>query len=138
MRKLLIVPALLLALGVGGCSSIDKLRDVASSVTSTVTNPVSKYELARVEATYEAALAAFVSYRRYCYSKPLTQLPQSVCGKRRTIIRAMQSADRKAFAAISAARNFVAQNPTISAVSFIAAARQAVTDFKAITDQTQL
>jgi hypothetical protein len=133
-RRLLLLPLLLFALSAGGCAAIDKIRDVAGAATATITNPIGKQELAKIEVAYEVALAVSVSYRRFCYSKPLAELPQSVCGNRRAIILRMQRADTKAFAAISAARKFVAENPTISAVSLITAARQAVTDF---TSETQ-
>lgn len=129
MRRFLIVPALFAALFLGGCAG-DSVFKGGSSIFGTITNPVGQNELAAVEGAYGVALTAAVSYRRFCYSAPLAQLPQQVCGNRRAVIRRLQDLDNRAYAAIAAARNFVRNNPTISAVSLIGAARTAVTDFQ--------
>lgn len=134
MKKILIAVTVAAAMVVGGCSTFDKLRDVGQAVTATITNPIDRQEIARLESIYEVALVGAVSYRRYCYSRPLAELPQAVCGSRRAIIRALQASDSKAKAAIQTAKKFVAENPTISAVSVVAAARQAVTDFLALAN----
>lgn len=134
MKRALLIPMLLVAgLTLGGCG----IRDAVGTVTATVTNPVKDSGLIQVEGAYSVALAISVSYRRYCYSKPLAELPATYCGNRRDIVRAMQTADSKAFAAITSARNFVRNNPTLSAVSAIAAARQAVADYTAATKPFQ-
>jgi hypothetical protein len=134
LSRLLIAPALLLALSAGGCfKTFDDLRGAVGIATTQVANPVDDTDLGKVEAGYEIGLAVVVSYRRYCYSKPLAQLPKSVCGNRRAVVTKMQNADKKAYAAIEAARNFVKNNPTISPVSAIRAARDAVNEFTAAT-----
>jgi hypothetical protein len=61
-----------------------------------------------------------VEYRAYCWSKPYAVLmadpvSKPICQKRRAVVRAFQKARLNASAAIVAAQNFVASNPTLNA-----------------------
>lgn len=132
LRRIFLVPALLAALALSGCSGGTSIFTGGGSLLGTITNPLGINELAAVEGAYGVALTGAVSYRRYCYSAPLAQLPKEVCGNRRAVVRKLQELDNKAYAAIVAARNFARDNPTISAFSVIGAARQAVADFQSL------
>lgn len=134
MRKMLLLPLLLaLAFAAGGCSKIEKLGGIVNAATTEIANPIGDRQLIALEATHGAAVTVAVNYRRYCYSKPLAELPQAVCGNRRGIVRTLQAAKDKSRQALDTAIRFVADNPRISAVSLIAAAKQAVTDFQGTT-----
>lgn len=129
MKKLLVA---VLVLSLGGCALDPFGRSIfegGSSFTTPITTPVGRRELAEIENAYGIALAAAVNYRRYCYGKPISALPD-ICRDRRNIVLTMQQYDQTAQRALRAARNFIRNNPTISAVSAIAAARQAVADFQ--------
>lgn len=131
MRK--IVLAVTLALSLAGCGHFG---DVFKLVTASIDNPISGVDIYRVKNTYAAALEIAAEYRRYCWSasyKVLMSDPvaKPLCQKRRAVVRAIDSADDKASAAIGAAESFVAKNPTISAITVIGAAWDAVTAFKA-------
>lgn len=130
MRKIIL--AVTLALSLAGCGH---LGDVLKLATASIENPISGVDIYLVKNTYAAALEIAAEYRRYCYSAPYKILMADpvagpLCQKRRAIIRKIDSADDKASAAIAAAESFVANNPTISAVSVISAAWDAVTAFK--------
>lgn len=130
MRKIIL--AITLALSLAGCGH---LGDVLKLATASIENPISGVDIYRVKNTYAATLEIAAEYRWYCYSAPYKTLmadpvARPLCQKRRAIIRKIDSADDKASAAIAAAESFVANNPTISAVSVISAAWDAVTAFK--------
>lgn len=133
MRRLLILCAV--ALSLSGCATGTKLGDLIQVATTTITNPVGSTDIYRVQNAYAAGLEVVVEYRRYCWSKPYATLmadpvSKPVCEKRRAVVRAAQSARRNARAAINAAENFVANNPTLNAASAVDAAWKAVADFK--------
>lgn len=134
MRKIVFVVTLTLSLA--GCASLPgPLGDAIRTLTTTIDNPVGPVDIYRVKNTYAAALEVAAEYRRYCWSQPYAALMKDpiakpICAGRRQIVRAFQKADEKAFFAISAAENFVAANPTLSAASLVSAAWQAVTDFQ--------
>lgn len=121
-----------LALSLAGCGHFG---DTLKLATSSIENPISGVDIYRVKNTYAAALEIAAEYRRYCWSAPYKALmadavARSLCQKRRAVVRTIDSADDKASAAISAAESFVANNPTISAVTVIGAAWDAVAAFK--------
>lgn len=132
MRKLAIALAAVAALALAGCSGKSVLQG-GTSITAPINNPVGKKELAVVESAYGVALVAAINYRRFCYGGSAANLP-SICKNRRSIVLMLQQKDRIAHAAIVTARKFVRENPTISAVSVIGAAREAVTDFQAASE----
>ena len=117
MRKLLVVSVL--ALGLGGC---------AFNPFASVTNPVSKDTLAKLEAGYGVAASIALGYRNACAKK---EIPPSC----RPIVVQIQNADNYAHGQILVARNFVRNNPTIDATALILTAQNALTAFqKAETD----
>lgn len=86
-------------------------------------NNASVEQLAEVESAYGIALSVAVGYRAACAQRAI---PPSC----RPIVVALQGYDRKAHAALVAARRFIKLNPTLDAFSFIGAASQAVRDFQ--------
>lgn len=130
MKRIMLAVAL--ALSLAGCGHIG---DALKLATASIENPISGVDIYRVKNTYAAALEIAAEYRRYCWSAPYKALmadavARPLCQKRRAVVRRIDSADDKASAAISAAETFVANNPTISAVTVIGAAWDAVTAFK--------
>ncbi len=137
MRKIyLAVAVALVALSLGGCAGTGtKLGDLVNAATTTITNPVGTTDLYRVKNAYAAGLQVAVEYRDYCWKRPYVTLmadpaAKPVCEHRRAVVRALQKAGVNAHAAIVAAQNFIAQNPTLNAATAIAAAAQAVADFQ--------
>lgn len=113
---LLIVPVLASGL-LAGCATGNKsVFEGGTSITATVQNPIGRKELAEVELSYTAASKAFVACRRvHCVSA--------------VYLRAYQGYDNRAYAALVAARRAVRENPTVSGLSAVVAARQAISDF---------
>jgi hypothetical protein len=111
------------------------LVTLALSACTTFRNPISDVDIYRVKNTYAAALELAVEYRSYCWARPYAVLmvdpiARPLCERRRPIMRAIQSAQINAGAAIVEANRFVRDNPTITAASAIDAAWTAVTNFK--------
>ena len=119
MRKMLI-PVLVLASLVGGCATADKsVFQGGTSVTATVQNPAGKRELASVELSYQLAAKAFVLCR------------DTRCVPRAQLLAAQRIDREKVYPALVAARRVVRDNPTVSGLSAVAIARQAVADYNA-------
>lgn len=141
MRRIVAIIALTLSLG--GCASLPgSLGDAVRALTTTISNPVDSTNIYQVENAYAAALTVAVEYRRYCWSAPYKTLmadpvSRPVCERRRAVVRAIQTARRNAGAALVAAQNFIAQNPTLNAGGLVRAAWQAVTDFQAAIPVTK-
>lgn len=141
MKRLLLLPLLLLAIGLAGCETINTAGKFFTAATTTINNPVRSVDLYRVKNVYAATLELAVKYRAFCWSKPYAVLmadpvAKPVCQRRRSVVRQMQAADNKATAAIRTAENFVRNNPTLNATSAIGAAWAAVTDFQNLTTRT--
>lgn len=101
---------------VGGCATLQDVPSALSVLTKGVQNPAGKKELAVVELSYQTAAKAFVACRKaHCTSV--------------ANLRKYQEYDRKAYAAIVAARPVVRQNPTISGLSAVRLAQKAVADY---------
>lgn len=123
MRKLGVVFVVGLALTLGACAGFPGFSDSKSvlvggtSITAEVKNPAGKRELAQAELGYQAASKLFVA-----------------CVRARCVgaenLRTYQAYDQKAYATLVAARRVVRKNPTVSGLSAVAAARQAVADFQ--------
>lgn len=123
MKKLLLLPLLLAAsLALAGCGSTSVFK-AGTSVTATVQNPVGKKEMAAAWNAYGLVLTGARAYKRACVEKTI---PQSC----RAVVVQLQAYDRNAYAALVTAHNFVRDNPNISALSAIGAARAALTDFQ--------
>lgn len=136
-RLLLIVP---LVLGLAGCTGT-RVGDLLTVATTTIANPVGTVDIYRVENVYAAALQGAKSYRDYCWSRSYAAITadpvmRSVCQKRRSVVRVMQSARAKAGSALRDARAFIANNPTLSAAAVISAAWTAVTNFQNAVPRT--
>jgi hypothetical protein len=119
-NRFLIVPLLLFTLGLAGCAGI--------------TNPVSGTNIYQAKTLYAGTLELVVKWRELCWSKPYAALmadpiARPVCENRRSRLRTIQSADDKAFAAITVAENFVTANPTLNAGTAVSAAWNAATAF---------
>lgn len=123
--RFLVLPVMLLSLALAGCGTIKSVLQGGTSVFTSVTNPVSRTNLAEVESAYGVLLTAAVAYRNACAQK----LIAATC---RPAVVQLQFANRKAHGAIIAARNFVKNNPTLSALSLIGIAGQAVSDFQSV------
>ena len=127
MRRYFILPVMLATLALAGCAG-----GIVSTVTSSITNPVNQVDIYRAKNVYAATLELAVGYRNYCWARSYAALmadpiARPVCRGRRAVVRTMQSADTRAFAALDAADKFVRNNPTLNAASLIGAAWTAVT-----------
>lgn len=119
MRSIFLPLALVATLLVAGCAGDGKsILQGGTSITASVKNPVGKRELAVVELSYQGAAKAF----KACRNAKCTSVEN---------LRKYQEFDRKAYAAIVAARPVVRENPNVSGLSVVIAARQAVADFNA-------
>jgi hypothetical protein len=132
MKRILLLPLMLLALSVSACGTIGNIANIA---TTTVTNPVDAVDIYRLKNTYAASLELMVKYREYCWSKPYAALmadpvAKPTCQSRRPAVRAMQSAQLNARKAVVAAEDFARNYPTLNAATAIAAAWSAVTTFQ--------
>lgn len=134
MRRPLL--AALLAACLAGCASLPgPLGDAIRVVSTTIANPVNQTDIYRAKNTYAATLELAAEYRRYCWSRPYAALladpvARPICERRRAVVRAFQSARGNAGAALVAAENFIADNPTLNAASAVSAAWKAITDFQ--------
>lgn len=114
----------LFSLSLAGCGT--------TGLFSSIQNPVNLNSLSSIESTYGVALSVAVGYRRLplcTLANPLSV--SNVCAKRSVVLQ-LQSADQKAQIALSAARSFAANNPSLSAASIISTAQTAVSTFLAI------
>lgn len=108
------IAILVLALSVSAC---------ASGGLPSVKNPISNVNLYEAELVFDAAIKSFVELRGLCVNRTLPP----AC---RTYVRAGQSIVTKAAAADIAARNFVANNPTLDATNVIGAFTGLLSDFQ--------
>lgn len=141
MRNFRIAAAIaLVALSLGGCAGGDlagKLKAITAIATLDVKNPVSTTTIASVESAYGIALAAAVAYRENydagnrC-TKTRLESATNLCS-RRSIVEGLRAADDKATAAIDAAKDYIARNPTLNARSLIDAAQTAVGAYRNLT-----
>lgn len=112
MRKLLV---LFFVLTLSACASIN--------------NPLNLTRLAQIESAYGIALSAAVGYYRlYKINRCTQSRPESVANicARRSVVVALQQADKKAQVALTSAQRFVRANPTLNAGAVIDAAQLAV------------
>lgn len=93
-------------------------------------NPVSNETLANTEATYGAALAVAVNYRRACVAKKASIYPGC-----RAVVAQLQSVGKIAQTSVLMARDFVRKNPTLDASAVISTAWAAVSQFQEVVQQ---
>lgn len=134
MRKMILAAAMALALA--GCDLTTSVLQGGGSLTATVQNPVGSVDIYRVKQGYAAAMELVLDYRRYCWARPYAVLmadefAKPICRHRRQVVRTAQSARVKAATSIKVADDFVRANPTLSAVSVLGAAWNAVSAFQA-------
>ena len=127
--------AIILAFWLTACGPAQKLADFGTTITKTITNPVSSVDIYRIKNVYAATLQGFIDYRAYCWGKPFAALmadpiAKPVCEHRRAVVRKVQQARPKVAASIKVADNFVRDNPSLSATSVLDAAWNAVNDFR--------
>lgn len=132
-----IVLVILLALGLGGCETMslftgDKsILSGGTSILAETQNPIGPQQLAVIEASYRAALVTAVNYRRYCYSKPVAELP-GFCANRRGIVTLMQRTNQKVRVALVALRKFAKSGDNVNAIGAFAAAKAALQEFQQV------
>jgi predicted small secreted protein len=136
MRRINLAAALVaVSLTLGGCMTLSEIGTAFHYATASVNNPVSATNIYQIKNGYAAAAQLAVEYRNYCWSASYRVLMadpvgKALCKSRRPVTRAIMAADSKAFFAVSAAENFVRDNPTLSAATVISAAAKAVADFR--------
>jgi len=143
MKRLATLLALVGALALGGCLTLDpnatSVFKGGTSITAPIVNPVQPVNIYQVKEGYDGILKIADSYRAYCYPtapfksyKDLMADPvaEQLCKYRRRVMIAIQKADDKAFDAIQKADSFIAVNPTVSAVSVVREAWAAVLNFQ--------
>lgn len=141
LKLFILIPVMLLCVAATGPASCDRsVFDGGASLTASVRNPVGPVDLYRAKTVYAGTLELVSAWREYCWSRPYAVLmtdpvARPICQSRRPILRAVQSADDKAFAALKTAENFVRDNPTVSAVSAIQSAMLAVAGFNSLVSQ---
>lgn len=133
MNRFLAPLVLAISLTLAGCGG--NIGKVISAATTTVKNPVSTTDIYRAKNVYAASLELAVKYRQYCWGKPYRAIladsvAKPVCQHRRAVVRKIQSADAKAYSAITRADSFVRNNPTLNAATVISEAWDAVRAFQ--------
>jgi hypothetical protein len=112
MRKAIVI---LLALSLSGCAGFNPL--------TVIKNPISATNLYQAELVFDGAVKTFNSLKGLCASRVLPP-------KCRTYVVQGQGYIRQAAAADIAARNFVANNPTLDATNVVQAFTGIVGDFQ--------
>jgi len=135
MKKLLIIPTLLIALSTSGCATpfgtrlVETLAAGATLVTVGVANPITTQQIYNLEAAYGVALAGAVAYReRPRCTKTALESISNFCARRSIVVK-LQAADRKAQFALNRLKIFVADNPTLDASDLFNIATEAVSTF---------
>jgi hypothetical protein len=154
MRRMFLLPLLLVALAMGGCASLGR-SDVpfgtgfiqtadnlfsngvsvfkgGTSVTASIQNPVTREQQAGVEATYGLAASAVLNYSRLrrCKAGEVASIT-NLCSKW-TVVQKLKRANSVAYGSIVKLRGFMDNNQTISAIGAFNSAQAALTNFKAI------
>lgn len=128
MKKFLTALVLSASLTLGACAGMDKsILEGGTSMTATVTNPVSRDTWYGIEAAYMSAVRIMVQARR----NVCTTTSSTTCVPKSAVL-AMQDADRKARSVLVPFRTFMRNNDQISALSALASVQQTVTEFSTI------
>ncbi len=91
-------------------------------------NPLTKTALVNSESAYGVVLASAVAYRDLCNKRVLNRV---TCTQ---VVAKLQAADRAVQVALKNLRTFTAKYPTIDASSLVQVVKDAVDDFKAISN----
>lgn len=140
MKRLVLIPALILALLLPACSTPNAFTRAISAVTTPFTNPVSPNNIYQVKLAFNISLKLANKWADYCWSKPYAQLmtdpvASQVCKNRRQTRRTLFAAAARANAAIVSAQIFIKNNPTINPIGVIDDAWKAVTDYQSLVAQ---
>lgn len=123
MQKLIRIVAISLALILAACAGKPPIA-ISSAVTLN--------SLYTVEAGYGVALAAENTYKNLPLCKTgTTPSLTNICAKRSVIVR-LQNADKQVVNAITIARDFIKNNPTLDASSYISTAQNALSALQSI------
>lgn len=129
-----IILALTLSLALAGCAHNS---DGSVTLLPTVANPISNTRFVSIESTYGIAMTgvrAYIQNYRDGHRCTKTNLESisNICS-RRSVVLAMQDANRKADIALGKAKDFIQRNPTLDATSVLDAAESAVGVLQAIS-----
>lgn len=136
MKRLLMIPALLLALTVlTACGAGTKVGQFIDAVTTPIANPVKPNNIYQVKLTFNLAVKGGNKWASYCWSKSYKDLMQDavgkyVCENRRATRRMLSEAADDANEKINKAAKYIRDNPTFSPVSLIDDAWNAVTHYQ--------
>lgn len=108
MKKLLIAAALACAVTLGGCSTLQNFGTAFQLATKSVTNPVSKDDLYKVESGVRIAFTALQTYKDSCAQG----LVDKAC---RANVAAVQQYTRQLPPLLAQLRSFVKTNDQINA-----------------------
>jgi len=109
--------AVLVAASLAGCAT-------------TIANPVSKKDLAAIEAVYGSVLVAAANYSELPFCPDGMNLSLTRLCAERKVVKELGIQGQRANAAIEEARNFVRRYPRLDASAMLAVASSAVTAFR--------
>lgn len=126
-----ILAVALVAFGLAGCAGKSVLQG-GTSIFAPIQNPLRTADQAKVEAAYITLATPVAAYMELptCRTGTVESFT-NICGRYSVKVE-LQRANRKAFAALTVLRNFRARNPTLSGVSLLEAARQAMIEFQTV------
>jgi hypothetical protein len=108
MKRIFIAAALAVSLAVGGCSTLNNLDTAFQLATKSITNPVTKDDLYKVESGVQIAFTALNAYKQSC--------AQGLVDKNcRANVAAVQQYTRQLPPLLAQLRSFVKQNDQINA-----------------------
>lgn len=124
MRRLMAAAGLAVALLVSGCAS-----------TGSIQNPITNNDVYRLKLAYDTTLKLANAYRTECFKRTYAQIMadpiwKPVCQNRRDVVRAIQRYQPPAGTAVRKVAQFAKDNPTVSLISLLGPAWDAVTAFQ--------
>lgn len=130
MKKLFLVPFLLLSFALASCATLDSLKSALTIGTASVNNPVTREQQAAVESSYQIAVSAALAYSRLrrCKAGETASIVNQ-CSQW-TIVQKLKSANRIAYTQLVNLRRFMDNNQTINAIGAYNAVVAAIADFK--------
>lgn len=123
---------LLAALALGGCAKeLSDIQRTVATVTTQVTNPIGRNQLAQAEATYQLIGGVILEYRKLGFCRRGQSASTLQCASRSVYLQ-LQKIDEQAYTALKAMRAFVRNNPTISAAGSLAAIQDALSQARGV------
>lgn len=133
MRKIAIV--IVAALSLGGCAALDRLGESVlaggKSFTAPIQNPVGRNERFEVEAFVLTARRSALSYMRLRQCRKSETASYSNLCARHAVKEKIRNAEFRLKAALAQFRQFMRENPTVSAWSAAGSLKIAVANYKA-------